>query len=206
MNKFLAKTLTITLLLMMICTTAFAASISATKAEDGKIVVSVTGLTAGEESTLLAVDTGTDLSTVADNTGAIRYIDQITATDGTAAYTFDAGDAKNVTIYSGYSSMPSGTDPLQAVVQEGGDEPNPPAPGGDFIYGDVDGNKTVNLLDAGEIISYHFDPTVTFTDEKYGLKAADVDANGTVNLLDAGYVINKHFYPAETVFPADETK
>ena len=206
MNKFLAKTLTVTLLLMMICTTAFAASISATKAEDGKIVVSVTGLTAGEESTLLAVDTGTDLSTVADNTGAIRYIDQITATDGTAAYTFDAGDAKNVTIYSGYSSMPSGTDPLQAVVQEGGDEPNPPAPGGDFIYGDVDGNKTVNLLDAGEIISYHFDPTVTFTDEKYGLKAADVDANGTVNLLDAGYVINKHFYPAETVFPADETK
>lgn len=206
MNKFLAKTLTVTLLLMMICTTAFAADIKASKAEDGKIVVTVTGLTAGEESTLLAVDTGTDLSTVADNTGAIRYIDQITATDGTAAYTFDAGDAKNVTIYSGYSSMPSGTDPLQAVVQEGGDEPNPPAPGGDFIYGDVDGNKTVNLLDAGEIISYHFDPTVTFTDEKYGLKAADVDANGTVNLLDAGYVINKHFYPAETVFPADETK
>lgn len=204
MNKFLAKTLTVTLLLMMICTTAFAASISATKAEDGKIVVSVTGLTAGEESTLLAVDTGTDLSTVADNTGAIRYIDQITATDGTAAYTFDAGDAKNVTIYSGYSSMPSGTDPLQAVVQEGGDEPNPPAPGGDFIYGDVDGNKAINLIDAGQVITYHFDPTnATFGDAENGLKAADVDANGAVNLIDAGLIIQYHFDPVNTVFPAN---
>lgn len=195
MNKFLAKTLTVTLLLMMICTTAFAASISATKAEDGKIVVSVTGLTAGEESTLLAVDTGTDLSTVADNTGAIRYIDQITATDGTAAYTFDAGGAKNVTIYSGYSSMPSGTDPLQAVVQEGGDEPNPPAPGGDFIYGDVNNDKEINVTDASMIIDYVNSGTPFYifnTSDvyEYGEKAADVDLSTVIDVTDFLYIID----------------
>ena len=204
MNNFLAKTLTVTLLLMMICTTAFAASISATKAEDGKIVVSVTGLTAGEESTLLAVDTGTDLSTVADNTGAIRYIDQITATDGTAAYTFDAGNAKNVTIYSGYSSMPSGTDPLQAVVQEGGDEPNPPAPG-DYMLGDVNDDKKINVIDASSVVDYVNKGTPFYrvnTTEvyEYGIKAADVDADGKVIVTDDLSI--KDYAIKGTPFPA----
>lgn len=180
MNKFLAKTLTVTLLLMMICTTAFAASISATKAEDGKIVVSVTGLTAGEESTLLAVDTGTDLSTVADNTGAIRYIDQITATDGTAAYTFDAGDAKNVTIYSGYSSMPSGTDPLTTAITE--DVDPTPDPGDNYTLGDVNNDGDIDAADAIMVLR-HDAGFITLEGNRF--KAADVTKDEEVDAADA---------------------
>lgn len=203
MNKFLARTLTVTLLLMMVCTTAFAAvDMSAAKGTDGKITVTVTGLTDGEESTLLAVVKDTALSTVADNTDKICYIDQITAEDGTATYTFDAGSVKNIDIYSGYTSMPADSAPLKEVVEEEVIQPdNPPA--ADFIYGDVDGNKTVNLIDAGQVIQYHFDPSTVFGDTVNGLKAGDVDANGTVNLIDAGLIIQYHFNPSGTVFPAN---
>lgn len=208
MNKFLARTLTVTLLLMMVCTTAFAAvNMTASKGADGKITVTVTGLTAGEESTLLAVDKGTALSTVADNTTAIRYIDQLTAANGTATYTFDVGTAKNIDIYSGYTSMPAGSDPLKEVIEEkdeGGQTPvDPPVSG--IVYGDVDGNRTVNLIDAGQVIQYHFDPTTAFGDAVNGLKAGDVDANGAVNLIDAGLIIQYHFDPVGTVFPANSS-
>lgn len=203
MNKFLARTLTVTLLLMMVCTTAFAAvDMSAVKGTDGKITVTVTGLTDGEESTLLAVVKDTALSTVADNTDKICYIDQMTVEDGTATYTFDAGSVKNIDIYSGYTSMPADSAPLKEVVEEEVIQPdNPPA--ADFIYGDVDGNKTVNLIDAGQVIQYHFDPSTVFGDTVNGLKAGDVDANGTVNLIDAGLIIQYHFNPSGTVFPAN---
>lgn len=204
MNKFLARTLIVTLLLMMVCTTAFAAvNMTASKGTDGKITVTVTGLTAGEESTLLAVDKGTTLSTVADNTTTIRYIDQLTASDGTATYTFDVGTAKNIDIYSGYSTMPADAAPLKEVIEENGEGGQPPVSG--VVYGDVDGNGTVNLIDAGQVIQYHFDPTTAFGDAVNGLKAGDVDGNGAVNLIDAGLIIQYHFDPTGTVFPANSS-
>lgn len=193
MNKFLARTLTVTLLLMMVCTTAFAAvDMSAVKGTDGKITVTVTGLTDGEESTLLAVVKDTALSTVADNTDKICYIDQMTVADGTATYTFDAGSVKNIDIYSGYTSMPADSAPLKEVVEEEVIQPdNPPA--ADFIYGDVDGNKTVDLMDASEVISYYFDSSVEFSDKVNGLKAGDVDGSGSVDLMDASEIISYYF-------------
>lgn len=210
MKKVLCKVLAATsVAAMMVSTVAFAATISKPTVENNKLTVTVTGLGTEEESTLLAVEKGTALSAISGDTSKIFYIDQVTAKDGTATFTFDVENSKDLDIYSGYSTMTESA-PLNTVYEKGGDTPTPPTPGDDpvpgvdFIYGDVDGSKVVDLADAGEVITYHFNTTTaTFTDTKYGKLAADVDGSGTVDLVDAGNIINKHF-KSSYVFPIEE--
>lgn len=200
MKKFLFKTLSVTMVMMMlVCTTAFAAAIS-TSVTGNTLTVTVTGLTAGEESTLLAVDAQTVLSTVASNTDAIFYVDQVTATDGTATYSFDITDAGDIDIYSGYSTMAADANPLKAsVTQEGdadADSDSDSDADADYTYGDVNNDKAVDGIDAGAIIA-HFLNGADFIDSTTnavyvnGTKAADVNADDAVDGIDAGAVIAK---------------
>ena len=188
---------------MLLSTTALAAPVLKASKEGTTLKVTVTGLSASEESTLLAVKAGTALSTLEANETAIFYIDQTTATaDGTASYEFSIDGASDLDVYSGYENMAADAQPMkQAVKQEGGDTPTP----GEFIYGDVNNDKAINVSDANAIIS-HILHEIPFLDVETGLeyadgeKAADVDANEAINVSDANLIISHILHEVE--FPA----
>ena len=207
MKNLLFKTLAVTVVMMFVCTSAFAAVLT-TEVADNTLTVTVTGLTAGEESTLLVVDEGTKLADVANDTSKIFYVDQVTATDGTATYTIDVKDAGNIDVFSGYTTMAAGDSALfDAVEEEGGDDPVDPPVDPDepdvpdvpatFIYGDVNNDTEVDLIDAGAIIAKFLNGGDFFdaaTGEVYpnGILAANVTVGDEdVDLVDAGAIINK---------------
>jgi len=214
MKNLLFKTLAVTVVMMFVCTSAFAAVLT-TNVADNTLTVTVTGLTAGEESTLLVVDEGTTLDQVASNTDKIFYVDQITAADGTATYTIDVTDAGNIDVYSGYTTMAAGDSALfDAVEEEGGDDPVDPPVDPDepatFIYGDVNNDSTVSVADAGLIVDNFlkgtdFIDSTSTTGEVYanGKKAADVNGDNAISVADAGLVVDKFLkgtaFPVETV-------
>ena len=204
MKKVLCKVLAMSLAsAMLLSTTALAAPVLKASKEGTTLKVTVTGLSASEESTLLAVKAGTALSTLEANETAIFYIDQTTATaDGTASYEFSIDGASDLDVYSGYENMAADAQPMkQAVKQEGGDTPTP----GEFIYGDVNNDKAINVSDANAIIS-HILHEIPFLDVETGLeyadgeKAADVDANEAINVSDANLIISHILHEVE--FPA----
>ncbi len=69
----------------------------------------------------------------------------------------------------------------------------------DVVYGDVDGNGKINVLDAN-FVRRASAKLITLEDNQ--MKAADVDGNGKVNVLDANYVRR---YAAKLIdnFPAE---
>lgn len=196
MKKVLCKVLAATsVAAMMVSTVAFAATISKPTVENNKLTVTVTGLGTEEESTLLAVEKGTALSAISGDTSKIFYIDQVTAKDGTATFTFDVENSKDLDIYSGYSTMTEAA-PLNTVYEKGGDTPTPPTPGEDpvpgvdFTYGDVDNDGKVDANDSGFVLAkYVYGTALEF---KYGMKAADVDNSNSVDATDAGYIMSKY--------------
>ncbi len=178
---------------MLLSTTALAAPELKASKEGTTLKVTVTGLSASEESTLLAVKAGTALSTLEANETAIFYIDQTTATaDGTASYEFSIDGASDLDVYSGYENMAADAQPMkQAVKQEGGDTPTP----GEFIYGDVNNDGDIDTLDAAAVIDYWLDGTEFIdmnTEEiyKYGEQAADVTGDTDIDTLDAAAIID----------------
>ena len=204
MKKVLCKVLAMSLAsAMLLSTTALAAPELKASKEGTTLKVTVTGLSASEESTLLAVKAGTALSTLEANEAAIFYIDQTTATaDGTASYEFSIDGASDLDVYSGYENMAADAKPMkEAVKQDGGDTPTP----GEFIYGDVNNDKAINVSDANAIIS-HILHEIPFLDAETGLeyadgeKAADVDANEAINVSDANLIISHILHEVE--FPA----
>ena len=148
MKNLLFKTLAVTAVIMMfICVSALAAELDAS-VTDNTLTVTVTGLTAGEESTLLVVDEGTKLADVANDTSKIFYVDQITATDGTATYTIDVTDAGDIDVFSGYTTMAAGESALfDAVEEEVG-------PGDEKVYGDANMDTSVDFFDAILVLDY----------------------------------------------------
>ena len=201
MKKILCSIIAITVVMMMTCTVAFAAEINSSK--DGtKLTVTVTGLTAGEESTLLAVDAGTALADVANDTTKIYYIDQVTATDGTATYTFDVENAGDIDIYSGYATMAADDKPLSIIAQEPVDPPMPPT--GDYTLGDVNKDDNVTIADAGLVVDNFLNGTeflISGTTDVYelGAKAADVNKDESVTIADAGLIVD--YFLNGTPFP-----
>lgn len=208
MKKVLCKVLAATsVAAMMVSTVAFAATISKPTVENNKLTVTVTGLGTEEESTLLAVEKGTALSAISGDTSKIFYIDQVTAKDGTATFTFDVENSKDLDIYSGYSTMTEAA-PLNTVYEKGGDTPTPPTPGDDpvpgvdFTYGDVDNDGKINANDSGYVLAkYIFGSEFTF---KYGENAANVDGNDKIDAVDAGYIMGN--YVVGQVFPVEATE
>lgn len=194
MKKVLCKVLAMSLAsAMLLSTTALAAPELKASKEGTTLKVTVTGLSASEESTLLAVKAGTALSTLEANEKDIFYIDQTTATaDGTASYEFSIDGASDLDVYSGYENMAADAKPMkEAVKQEGGDTPTP----GEFIYGDVNNDGDIDTLDAAAVIDYWLDGTEFIdmnTEEiyKYGEQAADVTGDTDIDTLDAAAIID----------------
>lgn len=205
MKKNLCKIMAMALVaIMMMCTVAFAdAAMGEPTVSEQVVTVSLSGLTAGEEATILVVNAGTTLASVTK--ADIVYIDQLTVNDeGGVSFTMDASAAKEtdgkkyVDIYSGYTNMADGAAPLSVknVLVAGTDVPPTPT----VIYGDVDGNGKVRLTDASltlQIANKSYEPTEAQT------IAADVDGNGKVRLTDASLIlqfVNKSI----TKFPVEE--
>ena len=203
---------------MLLSTTALAAPELKASKEGTTLKVTVTGLSASEESTLLAVKAGTALSTLeANEKDIIFYIDQTTATaDGTASYEFSIDGASDLDVYSGYENMAADAKPMkEAVKQDGGDTPTP----GEFIYGDVNNDTVINVSDVTLVINHILKPDIVkFTDSKtgaeykYGAQAANVDGNYNeagepiINVSDVTLIINRILKGADVIkFPA-ETK
>lgn len=201
MKKVLCKVLAMSLAsAMLLSTTALAAPVLKASKEGTTLKVTVTGLSASEESTLLAVKAGTALSTLEANETSIFYIDQTTATaDGTASYEFSIDGASDLDVYSGYENMAADAQPMkQAVKQEGGDTPTP----GEFIYGDVNNDKIIDAGDASAVID-NFLRGADFIDSNteevyaYGKQAADVTGEGEIDAGDASAIIDNFLRGAE---------
>lgn len=201
MKKVLCKVLAMSLAsAMLFSTTALAAPVLKASKEGTTLKVTVTGLSASEESTLLAVKAGTALSTLEANETAIFYIDQTTATaDGTASYEFSIDGASDLDVYSGYENMAADAKPMkEAVKQEGGDTPTP----GEFIYGDVNNDKIIDAGDASAVID-NFLRGADFIDSNteevyaYGKQAADVTGEGEIDAGDASAIIDNFLRGAE---------
>lgn len=127
MKKTFFKVLALTLTLVMAMSIAVQAAPALVKndAVDGVVTVNVTDVAATDEVTLLVVKAGTALSdVVADD---IYYIDQATAVDGAALFSF-AIDTEEFDVYSGYSSMAVDSLPLSSIYEVGGDDPVVPDP------------------------------------------------------------------------------
>lgn len=197
MKNLLFKTLAVTVVMMFVCTSAFAAVLT-TEVANNTLTVTVTGLTAGEESTLLVVDEGTKLADVANDTSKIFYVDQITATDGTATYTIDVTDAGDIDVFSGYTTMAAGESALfDAVEEEGGDDPVDPPVDPDepdvpdvpatYTLGDVNNDGTIDGSDALAVIANFLSGT-EFSFEN-GALAADVNKDETIDGSDALAII-----------------
>lgn len=126
MKKNLLKVLSLAIVAVMAMScVAFAAGVEGTYT-DGTVTATVTGIGATDEVTILVVPAGTDLAAV--TSADIIYIDQVTATEGTATFTFSTGDAaEKVDIYSGYTSMDVTSGALSDIYEEIV-EPEPTAP------------------------------------------------------------------------------
>lgn len=196
MKKNFCKVLAMVIAAIMMMSVAALADINTPEVAEEIATITISGLTTGEEATILVLNAGTDPATLADDDSNIIYIDQTTVADGKVTFTVDASatkaDAdgkKYVDIYSGYSSMTGDPFKLESVLisgDEGGDEPGTEP---EVVYGDVDGMNGIGLNDAlitldiyTEIIA---EPTVA------QLKAADVDGVAGVTLNDALMILDK---------------
>ena len=106
MKKNLFKVLSLALVALMAMTcVASAASVVGT-IDNGTVTATVTGVGTTDEITILVVKHGVDLSDAEElkAEGNIIYIDQVTAVNGEATFTF-ASSTEEIDIYSGYTTM-----------------------------------------------------------------------------------------------------
>ena len=190
LNKILAGVIA----LCVICTGAVSASspINISK-EDDVVTVEVKSLGSGEETTLLVVPEGTSVSDAFANPTMIYHLDQSTASSaGVATFEFKYTGDGNLNIYSGYATMDADDEPLDEVLDLSGSAGG--QPDGDFTYGDVNNDGTIDVSDALDIINYFLKGSV-FTDNtgmpyEFGEAAADVNVDQEVDVSDALDVIN----------------
>lgn len=180
--------------IMMMSTIAFAdAAMGEPAVAENVVTVTLSGLTANEEATILVVKDGVTLATVTD--ADIVYIDQLTVgEDGSVAFTLDASAAVPedaaadvyVDIFCGYTNMADavpleGTAKIYTYVA-----PEDPTP--EVVYGEVDGTEGITLNDA--IVTLTF-ATGSADPSEDQAEAADVDGAEGITLNDAIYVLQK---------------
>lgn len=193
MKKNLCKIMAMALVaIMMMCTVAFAdAAMGEPTVSEQVVTVSLSGLTAGEEATILVVNAGTTLASVTK--ADIVYIDQLTVNEeGGVSFTMDASAAKEtdgkkyVDIYSGYTNMADGASPLSVknVLVAGSDNPDP----GDVVYGEVDGVEGIDINDAILVLKFGTGSVIPTETQKI---AADVDGVAGIDINDAILVLKK---------------
>ncbi len=189
MSKFISKIISLGICLGLVCTTsAFAADpITATK-EDNMVTVEVKQLDPGEETTLFVVGKGVTIEQAFADTKNVFYIDQTVAnSDGVASFSFVQTDSAPLDIYSGYSSMSDTDNPYKTVLDESVTPEPPGDEEGEYILGDVTGDKIVDGSDALAIILY-FAKGTNFKYE-YGVEAGEVTGDGVIDGSDALAVI-----------------
>ena len=180
--------------IMMMSTIAFAdAAMGEPAVADNTVTVTLSGLTANEEATILVVTDEVALASVTESD--IVYIDQLTvAEDGTVTFTLDASAAVPaeptadvyVDIYCGYTNMAdaaplSGTAKIYTYVAP--EDPEEPV---NVVYGDVNEDSAVNASDAGLILQA-FTNKIEFTENQ--TTAGDVNGDSAINASDAGLVL-----------------
>jgi len=193
MKKNFCKVLAMVVAAIMMMSVAAFADINTPEVAEEIATITISGLTTGEEATILVLNAGTDPATLADDDSNIIYIDQTTVADGKVTFTVDASatkaDAdgkKYVDIYSGYSSMTGDPFKLESVLisgDEGGDDPVTPS----IVYGDVDGTPNITLADAIVVLEI---ATGTAASDEIKV-AADVDGITNVTLADAILVLER---------------
>lgn len=124
MKKNLCKTLALCLVMLMaFSVAASAATISRDTSATDTVTISVAGVGASDEVTLLVVPTGADLASITAE--RIIYIDQTTAdADGNATFTFATPTGK-FDAYSGFTTMNVADGALSDTDK--GDTPDPGA-------------------------------------------------------------------------------
>ena len=124
MKKNLFKTLALCLVMLMaFSVAASAATISRDTSATDTVTISVAGVGASDEVTLLVVPTGADLASITAE--RIIYIDQTTAgADGNATFTF-ATPTEKFDAYSGFTTMNVADGALSDTDK--GDTPDPGA-------------------------------------------------------------------------------
>ncbi len=189
MNKFISKIISLGLCAGMLCTTcAFAADpITATK-KDSLVTVKVEELNPGEETTLFVVGNGVTIEQAFADTTKVFYIDQTVADKtGVASFSFSQTGSAPLDIYSGYSSMSDTDTPYKTVLDESVTPEPPVEDDGDYILGDVTGDKIVNGSDALAIVLYFVKGTQF--EYEYGLLAGEVTGDNVINGSDALAVV-----------------
>jgi hypothetical protein len=181
MKKFSKILAMVMVALMMMSTMAFAdAAIGEPAVADSVVTATLTGLTAGEEATILVLKDGVTLSNEIQNSDIV-YIDQLTVKDdGSVTFAFDASAVipaeptadVYVDFYCGYSSMSS--NPLEgtALILDYQEAPA-------FTYGDVNDDKKINSRDKTALAKY-----IVGDDVEINLDAADVYYDGKINSRD----------------------
>lgn len=188
MKKNLFKVLSLALVALMAMTCVASAASVAGEYADGTVTATVTGVGTTDEVTILVVPHGTDLATVeADD---IIYIDQVTAAEGTATFSF-ASSTEEIDIYSGYTSMDVAQGAL-SLIYSGAAE--------DIIYGDIDGNGSISLNDVSTTLAVFLE-TITATDAQ--ITTADVDGNKSITLNDVSLILSK-FLDDTVKFPVEQ--
>lgn len=208
MKKNIGKILAMAIVaIMMMSTIAFAdAAMGEPAVAENVVTVTLNGLTANEEATILVVKDGVTLDTVTD--ADIVYIDQLTVgEDGSVAFTLDASAAVPaeptadvyVDIFCGYTNMAdaaplSGTAKIFTYVA-----PEEPA---DVVYGDVNGDTSADTTDATLVLQYYANTLTEFPADG-GATAADVNGDTSVDTTDATLILQ---YYANTLekFPAEK--
>lgn len=127
MKKNLCKTLALCLVMLLaFSTVASAAVISRDTTATDTVTISVTGVGASDEVTLLVVPNGAELASIAAEN--IIYIDQVTAdASGNATFTFAKPDGK-FDAYSGFTTMDVTQGALADTEKDGGDVPGTETP------------------------------------------------------------------------------
>ena len=187
MKKFSKVLAMVMVALMMMSVVAFAdAAIGEPALEEEVVTVALSGLTAGEEATILVVNDGAALASLANTD--IVYIDQLTvAEDGTVTFTLDASNAvaneageKYVDIYCGYTNMDVAAGPLTCA-----DLLINPVDAPEYVKGDADGDGFVNGADLSTIISAILANATVDTHPR-----CDVDEDTFINSADLSSVVN----------------
>lgn len=206
MNKTINKLLAGVLALGLICSgTAFAKDPVEVSKDGEKVTVTVTTLGSGEETTLLVVPQDVTISQAFADTTKIYHMDQVPAsTAGVATFNFKYSGDGNLDIYSGYATMSATDVPYEGVLDLSG---GTGGGAGDFIYGDVNNDGDIDILDASAIINFYLSGTPFYEDVssktvyKYGEQAANVYPDNDIDILDASAVIG--YYLQGTDFPVN---
>ena len=185
------RTLALVIALLVVCTgTAFAGNQISYTSSNGNIEITVSTLSSGEETTLLVAKGDISIASAFEDTRNILFVDQTNAnSSGEAVFNVKYSGTDSITVYSGYASMSDTEEPFEKLV----DLSNPDGSGGSLLYGDVNNDGVIDIIDASAVIEYFLNAS-SFTDSdgeeyEHGEDAADVNGDGSIDVVDASAII-----------------